>query len=163
MGRKIWVAFAVVLFSVFVLANSAFAVQPSFYIHMTYNDGNTEDVVTTFGWEQQPYLYIHLPSEARTYTISWWDPPGGELFYDCFKVTIGEDEVWHTLGDWFDDPDGSRQLGLWNVRADYSSFTGSGSDTTSFTVTPEPLSSVLFLIGGISLAAFGRKKLRRRS
>ena len=43
----------------------------------------------------------------------------------------------------------------------------SGSDFAvaklNVNATPEPLSSLLFVIGGISLAAFGRKKLRRRS
>ena len=162
MNKKIVVGFAVVLFSIFALANSAFAVFDEIFMTDAYGKNNrATDEVEIFGWNVQPWLYLDLPSTALTYTISWWNPVGTETFYSDYDITEGTDEVWHTLDDWLDEG-GPRQLGDWEVRADYSYSGGTYSDTTNFTVTPEPVSSALFLIGGVSLAAFGYRRRRRK-
>jgi len=152
MSKKIAVGFAVILFSIFALANSAFAAFDAIYT-VGFNGSTTlED---SFDWNEQPWLYLDLPYSGLTYTISWWNPDGTDTYYDNFILLSGSsDKVWHTLDDWLD----KRQLGYWNVRADYSSHYGAGSGETGFTVTPEPVSSALFLIGGVSLAAFRYRK-----
>lgn len=150
------VGFAVVLFSIFALVNSAFADFDAIY---TVGSGGSTTLKDSFGWNEHPWLYLDLPSSAWAYTVSWWNPNGTSLFYSDFAVTDGVDQVWHTLNNW-SAPGGPRQLGLWDIGADYSIAPGYRSTgSTGFTVTPEPLSSVLFLIGGISLAA---ARLRRR-
>ena len=54
-----------------------------------------------------------------------------------------------------------KKTGLWNVDAFYSyAAGGSGLKSTSFSVTPEPISSALFLLGGGALAL---RNFRKRS
>jgi len=166
MGKKLLVAFAVVLFSVFALVNSAFAVQPdpdSFYIHMTDGDGHT-GTVGEFGWDALPWLRIHIPETGWSVTGSFWETPEDEYF---FSGTSSSDlDRWVSGDDLVNQAQNSvawlniRKVGEWYINATYLNAPSGASNfaSTSFTVTPEPVSSVLFLVGGASLAAFRYRK-----
>ena len=151
------IGFAVILFSIFALANSAFAVGAGTFdkIYMTDADGSTTPK-DSFGWDEQPWLYLRLLEPGFNLTLSFWKNPDNKKYFDI-DVDWDQD-IWHTLKYW----DDIKELGEWHVSAMYfqpgsNDWIGRGS--ADFTVTPEPVSSVLFLVGGISLAA---TRLKRR-
>ncbi len=110
----------------------------------------------TYGWTQKPWLHVNLPSSVLDYTIGWWSPESGSPIFNTFKVTSGVTDVWHGISDW----NSARALGKWNIRLDYSSGSEFISKNASFTITPEPISSALFLLGGAGLIS--RRFLRKR-
>jgi hypothetical protein len=66
-------------------------------------------------------------------------------------------DTWLSLDDW----DDVKKLGEWNVNAAYFyPNRDSGTGKTDFTVTPEPISTILFCAGGITLV--GRYHWKRR-
>jgi hypothetical protein len=121
-------------------------------------DGST-DYVGEFALDgDKPWLYINIVSDPvlNGLAISWWDEPGNvqqELVYDG---SVNANQVWLALDDatW----DSIKQVGAWKVDGSYSVVTNNfdvlqEKGTANFTVTPEPISSVLFLVGGAGLVA----------
>lgn len=123
-------------------------------IYMTDHYGGTDER-STFGWDDKPWLYLKLPAAGVAETNSTWtDPLGADSLTD--ENVSGLIEVW--LG--FDNWNEIRRAGLWHVNATYDflyTSDPSGSGACTFTVTPEPVSSVLFLLGAGVLGA-GLKK-----
>jgi len=129
------------------------------------SNGST-DYVSEFAIDgSKPWLYIKTPltTVVSGLAMSWWqDDPQTitpELAFDG-GVTSGQ--IWLALDDttW----DSIKAVGTWDVSGYYSVATTdfgtppqisnlAGDATFNVTVTPEPVSSVLFLIGGAGLVA----------
>lgn len=136
---------------------------------------------TSFGWNEKPYIYSRMPVAGIADFGSFWnDPENASRAADVFGVTLENDnqEVWYSFTDeqWFTGTDEElpyRKTGEWSVLGYYfysngamagdTGFGGcidpSSCDVGKFVVTPEPVSMVLFGLGGLPLAArFLRKK-----
>ncbi len=147
---------------VFLFVLSAGSVAEASYfeeIYMTNMDGGTTPV-DVFDWHEQPWLFVRVPesdpSDQLRVDWSWWHSPDSDITqsFDTTTDTV----AWLTLDDW----DSAKRAGDWQVNAAYF-YTGGerGGGSTSFTVTPEPVSSVLFLLGGLSLFGFEYKKRKK--
>lgn len=159
MAKKLITGLAVILFSMVVLVNSPFADFEQIY--MTDADGSTTSK-TIFDWDETPWLYLRLPQSGLNVTGALWQDPDSRYYFTYSGRDTAQD-IWLTLHNWND----VKKLDLWNVKAVYlyphnpSDRIGWGS--TSFTVTPEPISFILFLVGGATLAARRYYKRRRES
>ena len=152
MAKKTVAIISAFLF-ILIFAGSVFAAFDDIYTTGSY--GSTA-IKTTFGWDEKPWLYLKFPASSdfvNNIYSTWTDPHG---VTNSVGDTLSGSQVW--LG--FDTWNSIRTTGLWNVTANYSGYSGgpSGSGATTFTVTPEPISSALFLFGGLVLAAGYRKK-----
>lgn len=123
-----------------------------------------------FEWHEEPFVYSWFsnvdPLLEFQVTRTW--------MYGLTEVAKEQEtfsglasiENWRGLSNWAD----VRQAGDWFVTTEFgytgSSFTGfAGSMMTvnpAVTVTPEPLSAALFLIGGLAMAA-GRTLKRKQA
>ncbi|MDD5310268.1 MAG: hypothetical protein PHX64_00755 [Candidatus Omnitrophica bacterium] len=140
------------------------------------------DLSQTPVWEfdlgQKPYIYINLPEQD---TQEDWI---SKVFSDWTIGTTLKGEVdqtggffrreyWLTLPGTFNWSDTSN-IGEWNVVVDYGYYYlppsepfSSGTGNASFSIVdpnpntvPEPLSTILFLVGGAALA--GKRFLRKK-
>ena len=155
----------------FASTSNAFAkkLEPSLGPYMT-DEGSTvkKDV---FGWDEKPYVFIQFDVDELNTNwplfVRWkWKFMGkGHPFWEFERVTDFSDNplnIWDSLDNW----DSCKKVGKWRVETAWWSPTlynsgkeGLGRHKVNFTVTPEPVSSILFLVGGASLAA---TRLRRR-
>jgi len=145
-----------VLFCVPLLAHDATA-QAFDVMYMTASSGSHTQK-TSFGWDETPWLYVNLPASggANVTTSSWFD--SDSVQYDTF-ISGDTDEWWISLSNW----NTVKKMGQWDVNTNYTLAVyppASGSGSTSFTVTPEPASMVLFVTGGAVLIF--RKGLKGR-
>jgi hypothetical protein len=163
MNKKIMKVSFIFLIVVLV-TNTAFA---DFNVFMVSSERGTEKY--TFDWNETPWLYLSLPYSGLNVTASWWEAPvlDGNLFYFVGSGPSSNQEIWLSLDsgvdafgnpiDWFD----VRQIGEWHITVGYFYADGSlGTASTRFTVTPEPIGSILFITGGATLAI--KYYLRRR-
>jgi len=111
----------------------------------------------------KPWLYIETPlaSVVSGLAMSWWqDRPQTITPELAFDGGVASGQIWLALDDatW----DSIKAVGTWDVSAYYSVATtdfgtppqiSNLAGDATFTVTPEPVSSVLFLIGGAGLVA----------
>jgi hypothetical protein len=138
---------------------SAFASNPAFAawdrfeaIYMTDNATSTTPKLNqTFGWNETPYLYVKLRGGADNLATYWWtigDWPNN------IQVVQGhsDDEFYVNIANWHTP--GIKKSGKWQVYT--AGFYNDGSmyqeSSAFFTVTPEPVSAALFLLGGVALA-----------
>ncbi len=144
----------------------------------TTDENSTENSIFSPG--EPIYLYLTRTVTFNGLPPAWpagddepvmnivWTSPSSDTFYSAFTPYYNQD-IWVPLSEInFFDQDSNpyawgsiAESGVWNVVANYSMFPGSGTiDDTKFTsfslVTPEPISALLLLFGGASLA------LRRR-
>jgi len=127
--------------------------------YMVVASGSTDAVKNNeFSLGQVPYLYIKASSAdlnwysnlISTWTSSSYTPyyiefPAGDYLY-----TTGQ-EAWIAFdAEYWED---IVETGDWNVTASISGYNGTTAFkvTSSPTVTPEPISAVLFLTGGAAL------------
>ena len=130
------------------------------YTVATSGDTTAKDTFDIDG--PAPYLYLRIPSTGIIFTnnetVSFWFPPGEtttNIDYGTGPVTATE--VWHPFPEnWA----ANATPGLWTVEAQWTyqvvppegfENLAQGSGSTTFTVTPEPVSSILFLVGGAGL------------
>lgn len=144
--------FAVVLFSIFALVNSVFAGEDVFGMKITGD--SSQDEKTIFDLNEIPWLYIDL-KKGDTEFEGWWKPlPGTDSDQKEISALGPEGEIiWKALTDW-----------SWVTPATVGDYIvhAKGYGNTSFTVTPEPISSVLFLLGGATLGlGFYRRKRKK--
>lgn len=146
------------LFLITLWMNTVKAHAASSWIYTVESDGSTtfEDEFTLTG--EKPWLYMNIPGDPvlNGLAISWWDAPSNtqqELVYDG---SVSSNQVWLALDDatW----DSIKEVGAWKVDGSYSIVTNNfdvvqEKGSANFTVTPEPISSVLFLVGGAGLVA----------
>lgn len=136
----------------------SFADIPDTDLYTVGSDGSTIQK-TTFGLDETPWLYMHLPDLGGSLAAeaTWWTAPDSSSYY-AGTAPSGNQDVWITPSGW----DSVKQTGTWNIDALY--FTSAGkleSGQANFTVTPEPVSVTLFLLGagGMLLQRSKRKKL----
>ncbi len=132
-----------------------------FSINPVDSNGSTT-VKTLFGFDETPFVHLHLPEPGLNFASSFWESPAGPFYFTSHGPSTDQD-IWFSLSNW----NTAKALGQWNVNGGYlyaqgiseGPCTGScGAGYTSFTVTPEPASSALFLIGSLTLAAVARRK-----
>ncbi len=162
MKNKWYRAIAASLFCFVVFSGARTSEAASFEeIYMTNASGSYERV-EVFDWNETPWLYLRTPDVRKGNStfinyFSWYDPDSNLVYKDKADPNRSN-ERWFRIDDW----DSVKKVGTWDVDASYfnpGSIKGSGS--TSFTVTPEPVSSVLFLLGGLSLFGFEYKKRKK--
>lgn len=117
---------------------------------------------TSFGWDETPWLCVELPRGITNMFIQWYEAQNDKDFYLRQSGPRNAGPMWMALIDAYPDKsawEDVKKVGAWNVgmTAIYSGPTFI-SGKTSFTVTPEPISATLFLIGGVSLAVIKRKR-----
>lgn len=153
------------LIAILLVANCAFAKYPEGYgnvdIWMTNSPASVVPV-KKFGWNETPYLYMHVPNASTGAGVNgtWWHSsnPGHETEYNFITALDSEKKLWFTFSDWHT---AKKETGPWHVHInDISGL--KGNYQTNFTVAPEPISSTLFLIGGAVLATRRYSKIRRR-
>ena len=121
---------------------------------------------TTFGWDETPFSFIQFDRDDLNINhpleLKWtWHHEAEKVAKESaeiFSFPNNPVSIWNSLVDWND----VKQVGDWSVRVAWHNRTQGGDhETLDFTVTPEPLSAGLFLIGAPLLAAgvVRRKKL----
>jgi len=159
-----------VIFGLLFLANSAWAAgQWDFKT----TDDNDRTLRTEFGWDDTPFAYFFVdkdkflpqPTELD-FKLTWLydgEEQSMERFYhlswDNNLGSAGNFRIWEAPGQW----DSIKQVGDWQVRAAWSAnidgeWTSNYIRTADFTVTPEPISAVLFLLGGAGMAVLRKSR-----
>ena len=116
----------------------------------TYTVGSSGSTTakTTFGLNETPFLYMKLPDDKVNFASSFWHAPDSMVYF-ASQGPGSTAERWISLTSW----DTVKKVGDWSI--DSNVFYSSGVTATSaasFTVTPEPLSTALFLVGGVPIA-----------
>lgn len=152
----------VFLFFTVILTTNVFAGFDKIYMTDAYGSYTEK---TSFNWNETPWLYVKLPLQKLNATSAFWEGPLGS-YYFTNSMGFGQ-KRWFSLDSGIDSNGNPvawgdvKKLGAWNINAGYFyAGGGSGEGTTSFTVTPEPVSSILFIAGGAVLA--GRRYLKRK-
>ena len=136
-------------------------------------DKDSSALKAEFAMHEQPYSYLFVNKEKFSSTplemdIKWtWLYNGQEEYleryyhlpWDEFLDNNENFQIWETPSLW---PD-INESGLWETKVSWKAllsdgWTGYHNRSTSFTVTPEPVSSLLFVAGGASLAIFRYKR-----
>jgi hypothetical protein len=157
--KKGFVAF---LFAVGVLMSgaNAFAVTAPSYgfygdpnsFYMYTSDSIGGKVKPTFTLDQQPWLYINMPGNgSKAYSASWFNTNSGfSSVHDVDFTSAGGE--WLTISNW-NNLSKEQKLGLWNVNGSYamSKTNKDGGELFLNVVAPEPISALLFLLGGAGL------------
>ena len=104
-----------------------------------------------FGFDETPWLKVELRDNDEEITGWWKSTPGSKnvIFKDGLT---GGTTVSYSLSEW-GWPE-TQALGRYNVHLN-------GYGTRHLTVTPEPISSLLFLTGAGALSFFGYRKKKR--
>ena len=166
MKKKLVFGMLIGLFSLFVLVGSSFA-EDTFYVEMA--DGINGNVKNTFGWNETPWLHLHLDPGDWNISGTVWESPSQKYYLTTSGGT--SQDFWVSL-DFGEDVNGDDitwnsvwESGLWNLKGIYLGVPQGYHEyyTTSFTVAPEPVSSALFLIGGLSLAGVAYKRRKKSS
>lgn len=135
----------VIVFAVLVSIGNANAGIESFY---TTDAEGSATAKSNFGWNEKPWLYVKLSENAKHLTSTWWNAPNG----GSFDASIGNSSAtthWLSLSNWAS----VKTIGTWTAYGNAFYNTGVISNaSTNFSVTPEPISSGLFLLGGATLA-----------
>lgn len=122
---------------------------------------NSTAMKTTFGWDETPFVFSYFPEiePGERLRVSWvWKYEGHkeaqahETYADLTSLSS-----WHSLSGW----ESIRAAGDWSVvtKWKYQGSRYTESARSYFTVTPEPFSAALFLIGGLAISA--RKFFRK--
>src|SRR3989338_5646677 len=129
-------------------------------IYTVDNNGSTT-LQNVYSMSQTPWLYLALPNQGFHFDVAIWTDPNNVLAAQTFGPSTSS-QVWFSPFNW----NSIKQPGVWTIAASYLypfPTPSSGNGVTSLTVTPEPVSSGLFLLGGAALAAAGiRKKLKAK-
>jgi hypothetical protein len=151
--KKLFVVFVAAL--ALSLSSNVFAI-PAFQVHVVDNPSETVNFRDggNFGLSETPYVYFQIPGYnpnlgAFTFGGSYWLDPNGPLFSTNPVNPDSNGNVWLTL-NWNSV---NKTKGLWNVSGWYAApFTQTQNASSTFTYVPEPISTILFVIGGATLA-----------
>lgn len=165
------------LFLSLIFVTAAFALPIDFdYQIYTVGDKFETTEKSVFGWDEKPWLYIKLPDIGYEFDKTksfWWDPKGVNDVSHKNKSNIikredSDNEMWLSFKDitWFNK---LREVGEWEIKANSKLFFPSNpyidnitiNGLARCTVNPEPVSSVLFLLGGGALAIAGRFRRKK--
>ena len=159
MSKKIIIGVVVFLFLATAGTNSAVA-DLYMDLYMTDSFGSTTSQ-TVFDWDDTPWLYLQFPEGGWNATVSWWEDTDSN-YYFTGSTPSTEQDIWLSINNW----DSIKRIGLWEVNAVFFHANRSrptfGFDSTSFTVNPEPISSILFVSGGATLAFRHYRKKKKK-
>jgi len=150
------VLLAVVFASILCIPNNACAGFSFDEIKMvdSYSSITGQDV---FSLDETPWLYLKVPESQFSgpladlnFTFSFFESPV-DTKYLATGLSLNR-ETWVSLPAWNSIPNSAKH-GEWNVYANFVGTAGVGYGSTQFTVNPEPISMILFLFGGMPLAA----------
>lgn len=138
-------------FSLIFEQTKAEAAEIDFEKLYTTGSGSPDEVLKNeFTLNETPYLFMQLPTgeELSDFTVSFWHGPTN----NTSVMTFGGAGLtrWATPANW----DAVKEVDEWDIDASwYNSGTGNGgTGHTSFTVTPEPIAMILFMVGGLPIA-----------
>jgi len=154
--KKTTLMIIAVLFVMLAFTTPASADITDFLAIFTTDSYGSTTPKTSFGWNETPWLYVKLTSAALNVTSSWWLNPSLNPLASVIE-SGARDEFWLTPVDQYGNSiwDSIKALGTWTINAEAHFATipmDKNTGSTIFTVTPEPVSSALFLIGGAALA-----------
>jgi|GEM_PF-6971243 hypothetical protein len=133
----------------------------------TTREGKTNEK-KNFNLNQQPYGYLFIDNDffktaPRKLDITWqWFYLGADgkekeaqekylrLAWDSGLNKDGDFQMWESPDNW----KGIEQAGNWKVKVAWNAVNGDGGvnrDGARFTIAPEPVSAILFLLGGAGL------------
>ncbi len=112
---------------------------------------SSQDEKTIFGQNEIPWLWVNLkPNDSLI--EGWWKyRPVGDRNPISYTVSAGTTTIWEPLTAW--DWVMPATIGKYNIHLN-------GYGNKQIHITPEPLSSLLFLFGGAAFA--GRKFIKHR-
>lgn len=177
--RKLFLKSILAVFALFLLTGNAHA-QAYGKAYMVTGNGsytlsNYDAINDEYNYAQgeTPYVYIKLKLSELKLTsplkVLWsWssfaDPYNTEIQYQVFNINgqAGDKEIWSGAPEpWWTNNGGP---GKWTVDIAWLNAQGAlGTTTATFNVTPEPLSSALFLFGGVPVAAALLRKSKKRT
>ncbi len=136
-------------------------IDPFVNIYTVAEGFGDEVLQDTFSLDETPYLFVEFADALDSDFIHGdYYPQSGDFLGSTSVTDIGiSTKFWFNLEDW----DSNKSQGIWQIDTDLSfGETAGHSAPTSFTVTPEPISTALFLIGGapIALSLYRRRKFR---
>ena len=143
-------------------ADTELKLEPTLGPYTTEENSTTQK--STFSLNEKPFTFIQFnPGDLNTdrpMFLKWvWQfGQGPSLATVREKITNFDDNplnLWNSLDNW----DLYKKVGNWSVKVNWWNGLGSmGSGIANFVVTPEPVSSLLFLVGGVTLAATRLRK-----
>jgi hypothetical protein len=162
------------------ITHSAFADTPTASFSTARLDGSTFTDTANFSLDQKPWLHISVPDTnfSSDWTLSFWNypAPGSSYFLANFLIgyydykKVGTSDIYLAFND--------SQWGLikkdgdWNISAATILASSSGpylstqlqaySGNTNFTISPEPISSLLFLLGGGAFVGAARVRKQKK-
>ena len=168
MSKKLFLLAVLVVSVVCFSVNAAFAAG-SFEVFTTTDCVNHPHVDEFDINGTSPYLYLNFPSSSWAFELTVWYAPVVATLPDYYTALFntGASDTWcasfdnitfydasHTAFNWSN----IKSLGEWKIGACYNDGTHCVCDDTTFTMTPEPATSALFLIGGTGIALMRRRK-----
>lgn len=166
MKDKLFLIVLVFTFSIVLTGNSSLASinAPFDAVYMVGSEFSTIEKDIFDLNDPAPWLYVKTPeTHPFDLTLALFSSPSSNVYWAAEFFSPSQ-EIWVSLDDavsgitpknWND----IAEVGIWNVSAIYSGISlgpvpqfDSYVGSTSFTVTPEPLSSLLFITGA---AVFG--------
>lgn len=160
--------------SLFILANTqAFASNAQLELgpYMTLEGSTTQKTNNVFGWNEKPFVFAQWGAEVlnQKHSLnigSLWKYGTQVEAVDFARINLKKNPVEDSLAFWdgVSDWDKHKKIGEWTVYYGWFNLCGAaGVKRLTFTVTPEPVSCMLFLLGGSALAAGKYIKSRKRS
>lgn len=157
------------LFITFSQVNAAWALVQYDQIYTVGAQGS-EDAKDTFGWNEKPWVFLQFPTGTHQYDSEemfseWSLGPEDNFYFDSSEDIFYKsgNKAWVAFSDtnW----NAIKQHGEWEISS-LTVFYKDGDPkktaigSTTFTVSPEPVSSSLFLLGAGGIFA---RRLRRKS
>jgi len=165
MNKKFLAAIGFISVAVFV--NNTFANVNYSQMFTVGSSGSTKPKAS-FSPNEKPTLYLKLPDTTYdfSFTETDWDWLGDEgNSHSPAPVSQAGSDIWVSFSDeqWTQfNREGEWHIDSISTLFDNGNFTSMVTGSTTYTVTPEPVSTVLFLSGFGAFALAGSKRRKRR-
>lgn len=151
--KKAILSILIISASLLTLKNNSYAAGTQ-EITSAYTTDASENPKTVFSWNEIPYLFSTFNFWRAIEKEVWVSPTLNTYIFTIRDNHSVKDfdptrqEILNTLPNW----NTRTESGVWTwfARANNGSANGQAL-TGTFTITPEPVSSILFLIGGAAL------------